>query len=109
MASLLKNKSAVLLASGLATGAQAGVDIETSPGDMADKPETAFAVMNRLEPAAFIGANYFSPEKVKDAKNVEVTQIETFLNIPLYGGGSEDGWLYFVGLDFNQREFEVKG
>ncbi|WP_420590591.1 DUF6268 family outer membrane beta-barrel protein [Bacterioplanoides sp.] len=87
--------------------AYAGLDVEANPTNMADVPGHAFETLNRLEPAATIGATYFTPGKVKTDKDVEVTQVQSYFNVPLTGGGDEDGWIYFVGLNFSENEFRV--
>lgn len=75
-----------------------------------DKPVHVFTILNRLDPVATFGVNYFSPEKLKDSGNedVEVTQFEAYLNLPITGGGEEGDWQYFFAFDFNQREFQAK-
>lgn len=83
-------------------------DHSTSVSGSSEKSEQVFTILNRLEPAVAVGVTYFSPSKVKKDENAEVSQIETYLNMPLTGGGVEGEWQYFVSLNFNQREFEVK-
>lgn len=92
----------------LAQGANAGLDVEANPTNMADVPSDTFETLNRLEPAASFGSTYFTPGKVENENNIEVTQIQSYFSVPLGFGGDESSWMYFVGLNFSENEFRVE-